>query len=180
MTKAKTSYSEKLRDPRWQKKRLYILERDKFTCQECKKTENELHVHHRSYQFGLDPWDYEDHQLVTLCKGCHNDRTTADERLKELTGKAKISSLKLLLDLFEEYFTWESQVGPVSDRISNIDIAMNLSVLKMQTSWSRFTDPYTAEKLIECEQLRLDSVGHDIQMAVNQAAKASPTCQIAS
>lgn len=29
------TYSQKLRDPRWQKKRLEILERDSFTCQHC-------------------------------------------------------------------------------------------------------------------------------------------------
>ena len=28
-------YSEKLKDPRWQKKRLEILERDNFRCQYC-------------------------------------------------------------------------------------------------------------------------------------------------
>lgn len=40
------SYSEKLLDPRWQKKRLEILARDNWTCQRCGAVNCELHVHH--------------------------------------------------------------------------------------------------------------------------------------
>lgn len=31
----------------------------------------ELHVHHRYYDEGKDPWDYPSEALVTLCKDCH-------------------------------------------------------------------------------------------------------------
>jgi hypothetical protein len=70
MAKA-NSYSEKLRDPRWQKKRLEILERDGWTCRECFDTESTLVVHHRKYLPGKDPWDYPEKLLITLCEGCH-------------------------------------------------------------------------------------------------------------
>ena len=65
------TYSEKLKDPRWQRKRLEILQRDDFTCQKCKDKESTLHVHHRIYLKGNDPWDYPDELLVTLCENCH-------------------------------------------------------------------------------------------------------------
>lgn len=65
-----SNYSEKLRDPRWQKKRLEILNRDKFTCQCCKTTEIELHIHHIEYRPG-EPWDIDTELLITLCKDCH-------------------------------------------------------------------------------------------------------------
>lgn len=65
------TYSQKLKDPRWQKKRLEILSRDKFTCQACADSESTLHVHHLFYVRGVDPWDYEDFALVTLCESCH-------------------------------------------------------------------------------------------------------------
>lgn len=71
MSKPRKSYYEKLKDPRWQKKRLEIMERDKFTCQRCLSTESTLHVHHRKYVFGKEPWDYENEFLVTLCEDCH-------------------------------------------------------------------------------------------------------------
>lgn len=66
------TYAEKLKDPRWQKKRLEILERDSFTCRHCGDKEKELHVHHAYYERGMDPWDYKDHMLFTLCKYCHD------------------------------------------------------------------------------------------------------------
>jgi len=66
-----TAYSEKLRDPRWQKKRLFILERDDWTCQRCSGDESTLVVHHRRYLPNTEPWDYPNDLLVTLCEDCH-------------------------------------------------------------------------------------------------------------
>jgi hypothetical protein len=68
-----SKYSDKFKDPRWQKKRLEILERDKWTCQICFSTDSTLHVHHRFYEKGKDPWDYQENVLVTLCEGCHQE-----------------------------------------------------------------------------------------------------------
>lgn len=65
------TYSEKLKDPRWQKKRLEILSRDSFTCNYCGDTETTLHVHHLEYKKGLEPWDYYDEYLITICADCH-------------------------------------------------------------------------------------------------------------
>lgn len=65
------TYSEKLKDPRWQKKRLQILERDKFQCQDCGHKGKTLHVHHKYYIFKKDPWEYPDDLLITLCEDCH-------------------------------------------------------------------------------------------------------------
>lgn len=65
------TYAEKLKDPRWQKKRLEIFERDKWACQECTSKTDTLHVHHKRYDKGKDPWDYDDYNFVTMCEGCH-------------------------------------------------------------------------------------------------------------
>jgi len=67
------TYAEKLKDPRWQKKRLEILERDGFECQVCWSDEKELHVHHKLYKNGYDPWEYGNDDLETLCKDCHKN-----------------------------------------------------------------------------------------------------------
>lgn len=64
------TYSEKLRDPRWQKKRLQILERDGFKCCNCGDKETELQIHHYYYNSDL-PWECDDLSMVTLCKHCH-------------------------------------------------------------------------------------------------------------
>ena len=67
---SKKSYSQKLRDPRWQKRRLEILNRDDFRCQVCGAEDQTLHVHHRRYQ--SDPWESPDEDLETLCETCHS------------------------------------------------------------------------------------------------------------
>lgn len=65
------TYGEKLKSPEWQKKRLEILSRDKFTCTMCGSKEKQLHVHHKIYIFDNDPWDYEDQYYITFCEDCH-------------------------------------------------------------------------------------------------------------
>jgi len=61
----KRSYSDKLKNPLWQRKRLEILQRDNFQCQSCLTTTKELNVHHFNYR--KEPWESEDFELVTLC-----------------------------------------------------------------------------------------------------------------
>ena len=73
------TYAEKLRDPRWQKKRLEVLERDGWRCLKCQSTENELHVHHKKYKSGAAPWEYRNDQLQTLCRACHEEITETNK-----------------------------------------------------------------------------------------------------
>lgn len=66
-----SAYSEKLKDPRWQKKRLEVFERDKWKCRGCGADKTTLHVHHLVYEKGKEPWDYDIKELMTLCESCH-------------------------------------------------------------------------------------------------------------
>lgn len=70
MAKTKTYY-EKLKDPRWQKKRLEILNRSDFSCERCGDKESTLNVHHLRYIKGNDPWDYSGSDLMAMCESCH-------------------------------------------------------------------------------------------------------------
>ena len=74
MSKKYKSYGEKLRDPRWQKKRLEIMERDEWRCSRCLCDTRTLHVHHEGYKDGLEPWEYDEMDLMTLCDECHARR----------------------------------------------------------------------------------------------------------
>jgi hypothetical protein len=65
------NYSEKLKDPRWQKKRLEILQRDNWMCFVCQNDKSTLHVHHQKYN-GCDPWTVDGEFLTTLCEDCHD------------------------------------------------------------------------------------------------------------
>jgi len=105
-------YKEQLKSPMWQKKRLEIMERDKFTCQCCGDTESQLQVHHTRYEFGKKVWEYDNETLITFCEDCHSDATdfkkiiksTIDSQfiytdsLNELEG---IMSILCILDPYE-------------------------------------------------------------------------------
>jgi hypothetical protein len=73
------TYSELLLDPRWQKKRLQILEAAEWRCAHCEDSEKTLHVHHLLYRKGAKPWEYEDRELIVLCADCHK----SDHRLRD-------------------------------------------------------------------------------------------------
>lgn len=64
-------YIQKLKDPRWQRKRLTIMDRDQWTCRRCDCTERTLQIHHLYYKPQTEPWDYPDEALITLCDLCH-------------------------------------------------------------------------------------------------------------
>lgn len=80
---------EKLKDPRWQKKRLEILSRDNWTCQYCGAIEATLHVHHLLYN--KEPWDAKSEYLITICESCHE----SEHNHREGAEKALLHALKI-------------------------------------------------------------------------------------
>lgn len=84
------TYSESLKHPMWQRKRLEILNRDGFKCMACGATDKTLHVHHLMYVKGREPWNYPNSSLVTLCEDCHEYEHNALAESRE----AIISSLR--------------------------------------------------------------------------------------
>ena len=78
------TYQEKLRSPKWQRKRLEIFQRDNFTCKACRNTEQPLHVHHKKYTT-QNPWEELNENLVTLCERCH----WATEQMKKQVDDKK-------------------------------------------------------------------------------------------
>jgi hypothetical protein len=65
------TYSDKLRNPKWQRKRLEIFNRDNFCCVRCNDDKENLQVHHKKYFKNKDPWNYDNKHLETLCETCH-------------------------------------------------------------------------------------------------------------
>ena len=88
----KNTYADKLKDPRWQRRRLEIMGEDNFTCVMCFDTESMLVVHHRCYIKGREPWDYTDNFLMTICYACHNSEHEEPfieiemNKVKDITG----------------------------------------------------------------------------------------------
>ena len=66
-----TTYSQLLKDPRWQKVRLKKLDAVGWHCERCYDDETMLSVHHKHYVKGRMPWEYPEHELAVLCQPCH-------------------------------------------------------------------------------------------------------------
>lgn len=63
-------YKDQLKDKRWKKLANKIRKRDEYTCQMC-GSHKKLQVHHKHYIAGKMAWEYNDSDLITLCKDCH-------------------------------------------------------------------------------------------------------------
>ena len=89
-----TEYSEKLKDPRWQKLRLEALSRHNWRCEICSVAESTLHVHHKEYFKGHEPWEYGLGQLSVLCDGCHTAFHDSCDELKWVCSFADLDGPK--------------------------------------------------------------------------------------
>lgn len=111
------TYYEKLQNPLWQKKRLEILERDNWKCVKCQSTENTLHVHHKTYDFDKEPWDYQDKNFITLCNKCHKEeelhKVYFNHTIKYLlkNGISYNDLLSIISDKFLETYEANEQKG---------------------------------------------------------------------
>lgn len=81
-------YAISLQDPKWKAKSRQIRDRDGHKCVKCGAKDIELHVHHKYYYAGREPWDYTDKALITLCGACH-DREHAGKDISEFFKKSK-------------------------------------------------------------------------------------------
>ena len=80
-----SSYSDLLNTEEWRNKRLKIIKRDNCRCIYCGNRFH-LHVHHKYYSAYpngvlVDPWNYPDDALITLCSYCHQ-RVHARKKIK--------------------------------------------------------------------------------------------------
>lgn len=63
-------YSKKFKYPRWQRKRLEVIQRDHWKCRICGENETTLYVHYLEHT-KPDPWDEPIDNLITLCEDCY-------------------------------------------------------------------------------------------------------------
>lgn len=113
------TYFEKLKDPRWQKKRLEIMERADFSCESCPNLANAtLHIHHGYYEIDLDPWEYENETLWCLCEGCHTEAKTETNRMRKELAKINFCYYQSVIDAAKEKVSFiKKQFGEEYDRM---------------------------------------------------------------
>ena len=96
------TYSELLRDPRWQKLRLEILQAANWKCEDCGGSDKSLEVHHCAYPSGKNPWECPAELLMAVCESCHIKRQKFENSLREDLGK--ICRFMSLAELEDEAF----------------------------------------------------------------------------
>lgn len=121
------TYAEKLKDPRWQKKRLEIMQRDDFTCRDCGDTTKTLNVDHRFYRKGYDPWEYDDADLWTLCEDCHSLISKLRQQLIERIGRLGSCELEQAIRLLKDI--------PFFDEVLIVEPEVTFRL--PQSSWNR-------------------------------------------
>lgn len=112
------NYSDKLKDPRWQRRRLEIMKRDNFSCVNCGDKETQLQIHHLEYS--SNPWDIEDDKLITLCEPCHGEFTRINSEIKLI-----LSSI-VAVDVMEEILSFLK----IAHRSNPFDIQTSIDFLK--------------------------------------------------
>jgi hypothetical protein len=75
---------EQYQDPRWQERRLRIMERAGFKCEECGDAGTTLNVHHGYYVKGAAPWEYPNEALKCWCEPCHKNFHEKKRALEKL------------------------------------------------------------------------------------------------
>lgn len=101
----KTPYWQLLQDPRWQRKRLEILEIWEWRCQCCQATDITLHVHHRYYVPGRMPWEYPNWAFVALCVDCHEMQKTPT---REEDGRVRFAGWEWAVETLGLLRIWNS------------------------------------------------------------------------
>lgn len=88
------TYKEQIQHPKWQKKRLEILERDGFKCTFCGSEEKTLHVHHLRYKNAMI-WDYDNEDLITYCAEHHHLWHSLNDSIKSMMSMELLPLMKL-------------------------------------------------------------------------------------
>lgn len=113
----KPTYWELLRDPRWQEKRLRIMDAAGFACEECGDKTTTLNVHHRYYAKGRKPWEYEDASLACLCEPCHKRATDMIGEATRIIGLLSSGGLEEALGFLRAH-AWFSGVSDSENTVT--------------------------------------------------------------
>ncbi len=138
------NYAERFKNPKWQEMRLKIMERDSFKCQKCFDEDGRtLHVHHKYYEWGKDPWEYPTNALITLCDSCHEEET---EEIKDACSMLVIAARTRL---------FAGNIAYLAEIIENISLPAVQDVV-LSAMKRTYTDEKRCRK--ECDRLINDAL----------------------
>lgn len=161
---AKMTYSEQLRHPNWQRKRLEVMEDAGFQCEGCGDKESTLNVHHRRYVKGRMAWEYERKELACLCEQCHQEEHEHRELLDRLLVSDQGSIVIEAIGLLGGYLDGDLAIDPdLADEARSVgDRFFDLGVLVSIIPWG----PRSYLRIIDF--LKLESMNPSQALAVEE------------
>lgn len=116
------TYQEQISSPKWQRKRLEILNLSGFKCEKCNCEEKQLHVHHRFYLKGRKAWEYDNDVFQVLCHSCHENEHKKEDNNKKFDLESHIYS-KLKKYNSEDKSIFSSLISSIINEIINMQNA---------------------------------------------------------
>jgi hypothetical protein len=113
-----TTYREQWKDPRWQKKRLEVMEAAGWECETCGDKGTTLNVHHKRYVKGRMVWEYEREELACLCEPCHETEHADRELLNRLAAEVGSDGLQKIIGISAGYLEGNLSIDPGLGRMA--------------------------------------------------------------
>lgn len=115
------AYTDLLKKPQWQKKRLEVMNLHDWKCLQCGDTESMLTVHHKYYDKRLMPWEYPIEAYETLCYHCHNDWHNVE---KEFWEDVKHCLVRSKFDLTDDIYSLVQTLSVCQPAIRTSDLIL--------------------------------------------------------
>lgn len=163
-----TTYYEKLKSPKWQKKRLEILDLRGFKCEICQDKDSQLHVHHKIYKKGLTPWGYPNHNYAVLCDDCHKNSHEVIDLFNDFMGCLDVNGFfdqKNILAFMYAFVQIEDldghEFGSLHEKFDNLGLvesdAYKLGEI-MHTVWNSLGDDDYQDDLHQLKNKSLNNI----------------------
>jgi hypothetical protein len=167
-------YWQLLRDPRWQRKRLEVMERAEFACEECSSATDTLNVHHRHYVKGRKPWEYGDDELRCLCENCHRIIGAKIEEAQQLIGSVSQFYLEEFIGFMRGSIALHNpdECSVLADCLGvSIGVARAYGVKTADVAYARsvYGDAIPSDHLIDVSRRRFDIATAGEQLILKQA-----------
>ena len=149
----RADYNQYINSIEWKNKRKKVLERDRYTCQECKTKSRSLDVHHLNYETIGDE-DLGD--LISLCRECHKDLHTIIERERQKQLQLQKKSWEEELKVRKEQQLIEKrEKNRLRVRSENNDFEGYFDGFKLRIDKIRYYDRFTHSKEINLNQFKV-------------------------
>lgn len=178
-----SEFWKKYQHPKWQAKRLAIMNRADFRCEHCCRNDRQLHVHHKIYRKGADPWDYADTELMCLCEPCHELAGDGMKGIKE--GLAKLCLIEMemargYIDGLVALREYSDSLGPQRENTDPMDWYRQWPIESREHAYGFLTAVFAGESLSPANQLSkagfIDSTFFDnFRKGFEEAFKAMTT-----